>query len=112
MNSSSVELEDGRIITKCDQCREMWLERNERGVEGCPPCETCIVEQMPDTAEAHKIFNVVRNQLIVGMGGPVAVNQTAIHEAMRLYGVKNKLECFEKVMVLCRWWIKKLTKKD
>lgn len=48
----------------------------------------------------------------MGFNGPVGVNQMAIHEAMRLYKIKNRKACFEKVMVLCDWNITRIHKKD
>ena len=43
-----------------------------------------------------------------GMGIPVAFNQVAIHEAMRLYGVEHKKDTFEKVVSLGRYLINKM----
>ena len=42
-----------------------------------------------------------------GMGGPVAVNQMAIHAAMDTYGVEFREDCFDKVVKLYRYFIKK-----
>jgi hypothetical protein len=36
------------------------------------------------------------------MGTPYGINQVAVHEAMRLYGVEDKKNCFEKVLLLAR----------
>lgn len=36
------------------------------------------------------------------MGGPVAINQMAIHAAMDLYEVEFRQDCFEKVIAACR----------
>jgi len=47
----------------------------------------------------------------MGMNGPVDVSQQAIHEAMKLYKIKNCRECFEKVLILSKWWIEQMTKK-
>jgi len=41
----------------------------------------------------------------MGFNGPVSIDQNAIHNAMNLYEIKNKKECFEKVRILGRWWI-------
>jgi hypothetical protein len=107
-----VEFDDGFVKTKCDQCREMWAERNERGISGEPPCDQCRVECLPANVDAQNIFRIVRGQLIMGgMGGVVDINHIAIHEAMRLYRVKDRKKCFEKVLILAGWWIKKLNKK-
>jgi len=70
-----------------------------------PPCKTCYIGPLPENADAIKIFFVVQDQYIMGMNGPVSINQNAIHNAMSLYDVKNKKECFEKVRILGRWWI-------
>jgi hypothetical protein len=43
-----------------------------------------------------------------GMGGAVALNQIAIHEAMRLYHIEEKEDTFEKVVMLGRHFIKKM----
>jgi hypothetical protein len=43
----------------------------------------------------------------MGSGGPVALNQMAIHAAMDLYEIDDKLNCFEKVVLLSRHFIKK-----
>ena len=44
----------------------------------------------------------------MGMGGPVSFCQTAIHGAMELYNVKNKKRCFEKLLTLESWWLKRI----
>jgi len=91
----------------------MWRERNERGVEGDPPCHTCRVEPMPENEAAWKIFNINRYQLIVaGMDGQILdINHLTVYESMRLYKIKNRPRCFEKVLILSRWWTKKLNDK-
>lgn len=43
-----------------------------------------------------------------GMGGPVALNQIAIHEAMGLYKIKDRQDTFEKVVLLGRHFIQKM----
>jgi hypothetical protein len=42
-----------------------------------------------------------------GMGGPVGIMQSAIHEAMKLYRIEFKQECFEKVVEAGRYFIQK-----
>lgn len=42
----------------------------------------------------------------------IDINHQAIHEAMRLYRLKNRQECFEKVLVMGHWWIEKLRKNN
>ena len=57
------------------------------------------------------IFERCRYQLIMSMGGPVDIAHEPIHRAMDLYGVNKKKECFEKVLTIGRWWLKKLNEK-
>jgi hypothetical protein len=47
-----------------------------------------------------------------GMGGPVAINQVAVHAAMELYQVNDPLDCFEKVVRLSGYFIQKIREKE
>lgn len=47
----------------------------------------------------------------MGTNGPVGVNHLAIYEAMRLYRIKNRQECFEKVVHLHSWWMEENQEK-
>ena len=38
----------------------------------------------------------------------IDINHQAIHGAMRLYGVENSKECFEKVLAMGAKWIERL----
>jgi len=67
---------------------------------------------LPENADACKVFNVIQNQLIMGFNGPVDINQLAVHEAMRIFRIKGKEQCFEKVLRLGNWWMARLNKKD
>lgn len=53
----------------------------------------------------------MQDQVLLGMGGAVALNQAAIHEVMRLYDIANKKECFEKVVALGRHMIARQNKE-
>ena len=44
----------------------------------------------------------------MGFNGPIAINQLAIHEAIRLYEVADHQRCFEGVLRLGRWWIERV----
>jgi thymidine phosphorylase len=47
------------------------------------------------------IYMICQNQLIMSpLGGAVDINHLAVHEAMRLYRIKDKQRCFEKVLTL------------
>lgn len=46
------------------------------------------------------------------MGGPVAINQLAIHSAMSLYDVESPQDCFEKVVMVSRHMIDRHNQKQ
>lgn len=101
---------DGVVVsTRCDECRLLYSERTPPEE---PPCEDCWVITNPANKDALQIFSVVQNQFIMGMGGPIAINQLAAHEAMSLFKIKNRPECFKKVLQLSNWKISKMNKKD
>jgi len=54
------------------------------------------------------VYALVQDQYIVGTGGPVALNQMAVHSAMDLISVDFKEDCFRKVVLLGRHFIKKM----
>ena len=95
---------DGTTLSACDRCRLDYGEKE-------PPCETCWVDLMPENEDAIRIFNLVRYQLVMASGGAVDLLHEAIHRAMELYQVRNRRECFEKVLTLGRWWIPKVNEK-
>jgi hypothetical protein len=64
-------------------------------------CKACLPPLKEQNIDAVRMYLLTRNQLILtGMGDPVDINHMPIHEAMRLYRVKNPRECFEKVLTL------------
>ena len=42
------------------------------------------------------------------MNGPIAIDQNAIHNAMELYEIENRQQCFEKVLILSKHFISKM----
>lgn len=62
---------------------------------------------MEENVDAAQIYVICRNQLIMSMNGPIDINHLAIHEAMRLYGVENRRECFEKVVKVSDYFLEK-----
>jgi hypothetical protein len=70
------------------------------------------VEPLDENKDAIKIFFLIKHQLIMGMNGPVDLNHQAIHEAIRLYGIRKSLECFEKVIVIGRWWLGEIARES
>ena len=87
----------------CSTCKflkgDKWDERD---------CIKCLPPLMAENHDAAWIYLIVQNQLILGPQGPIAVNQMAIHEAMQLYEIENKLDCFEKVLKLSSYFIEKM----
>lgn len=73
-------------------------------------CAECLPPLKEENRDAVEIYLVTRNQVVWtgGMGSsPTDVNHLAVHEAMRLYGVKDRRRCFEKVLRLARYMIDK-----
>lgn len=62
---------------------------------------------MPENEDAEKIFTIVSDQYIMGQAGPIALNQMAIHEAMKLYEIENKIDTFEKIVDVGRYFVNK-----
>ena len=99
LSASRVELSDGRVLTKCDQCRQMYSERTPPGV---PPCKSCRVELVEDNEDAAKVYLMVRNQTVqtpTDKGVIIDLSIPAVKIAMDLHGVKqgDQLGCLERV---------------
>lgn len=107
--ASRITLEDGHVLTKCDQCRTMWRERNERGVDGAPPCETCRVDLDPENHEAAEIFNLVQGQVITRHNGRydeiIDLNYPAVKIVMDLHGVRDQMGVFNKVLRVFHYFL-------
>lgn len=90
----------------CSTCHilkgDLWTDEN---------CAECLPPLLEENEEAAGIYMIVQNQYIMGAGGPVALNQLAVHEAMRLYKVQNHRECFEKVLALAAHCIEKINRQ-
>lgn len=67
---------------------------------------------LPENEEAAQIYHLVQDQYIVGFGGAVALNQVPIHAAMELYEVSDPIGCFEKVVMLGRYFIGKMNEEQ
>ena len=64
-------------------------------------CRECLPPLIEENRDAVMIYLRTRRQLIfAGMGEAVDINHLAVHEAMRLYRVRDKQECFEKVLAV------------
>ena len=65
-----------------------------------------------ENIDALRIFYMIQYQLVMGFNGPVDVNHIAIHEAIKLYEIRNPRECFSKVLKLTRWWIDRIRARE
>lgn len=94
--SSRVELDDGTVLTKCDQCSSMHAERNPPTE---PPCDTCRVELNEENAEAAKIYMICQRQVITAgeANEVIDLNYQTVKTMMDLYGVKDQRSVFELV---------------
>ena len=63
-------------------------------------CAGCLADLYPENRDAVKIYMLCFKQMIyAGMNGtPVDIKHSAVHEAMRLFKVENRAECFVKVL--------------
>ncbi len=89
---------------QCEACKEVYGDDQEK-------CSDCKPEYLEENAEAIYIFFLVRNQLIMGYSGPVDINHLAIHSAMNLYEIKEKKDCFEKILFMGSYWLNKIREK-
>ena len=48
----------------------------------------------------------------MGDKGPIDINHQPIHEAMKLYKIRDKQQCFEKVLFLSQEWLAQLKEKE
>ena len=93
--SSRITLDDGRVLTRCDQCRTMHAERNPPTI---PPCNTCRVILMEENEEAANCYFLTRRQVVTADQGQIIdISIPAVKIAMDLFEVKNQRECLIKV---------------
>ena len=117
-SASSIPLADGTVISKCDECRTIWKERNERGIAGQPICESgefCEaypVELFPQNLIPASIYQRIKGQVIFYFNGEsnkeydlnhVALWNMIDHWPQR---IKNKWEVFDQVLNLYHTFLK------
>ena len=111
--SSRIELDDGRVLTKCDQCHQMYGERTP---PGDPPCATCWVDLKEENEDAARIFRMVRGQVITRFNGQadmiVDLNHLAVWAAIDAYEIKDRVGTFEKVMKMFYTLLEEQKKKE
>jgi hypothetical protein len=107
--ASRITLEDGRVLTKCDQCRQMYAERKPPGT---PPCDSCRVELRDENEEAAAVYLLTRRQYIIAENGRVVdISIPAVKIAMDLYGVRDQKECLARVIRLFHFFEKERRKE-
>ncbi len=62
-------------------------------------CSDCLPPLKECNKDAAEIYLLCHEQLIyAGTGTPVDINHMAVHEAMRLYKIRNRKSCFQRVL--------------
>ena len=80
----------------CPGCQDMYARRKP---PQSPPCDTCRIELAESNEEAAHIYQTVRGQVITRFDGQVIdINQLAVWAAIDGYGIKDRQDCFEKVL--------------
>jgi len=109
-SASRVTLNDGTVISKCDECRQVWKERNERGVAGQPICDTgefCEaypVTLLPQNSIPANIYQRIKGQVIFYFNGEVDkeydLNHVALWNMIDHWPehISNKFEIFDLVL--------------
>ena len=110
--SSRIILDDGRELTKCDQCRQMHAERNPPTV---PPCDECWVDLAQENQEAAAIYQLCRGQIRTRNNGQydevIDLDYSAVKMILDLYGVRDQRAVFEKVRQTFFYFINKSRKE-
>lgn len=76
----------------------MWAERSERdGVNYDPPCETCRVILLEENADAARIYQLTRGQIVTLGESVIDLNHVALWQAIDRYRVKEPVRVFESV---------------
>jgi len=102
--ASRIEFDDGRVLTRCDQCRQMYAERTPPGT---PPCKTCRVELKEENEDAAAVYFLTRRQVVtVGAGQVVDISIPAVKIAMDLYGVKDQRDCLNRIRRVFHHYLK------
>jgi len=112
---SRLILNDGSILTKCDQCIATYSERNPPEE---PPCEDCRVELMKENQQAAYIYQIVSRQVRTIFNGERSIvtdlDFNAVFNVMDRIpgGVKDEWGCFEKIMSAFYYFLKERDKNE
>ena len=95
--ASRIYLDDGTVLTKCDQCIQAYGERNPPQE---PPCDICKVELMDKNKAAESVYYLTRRQYVTADQGQVVdISVPAVKIVMGWLKIppEKELECFLKV---------------
>ena len=77
----------------CEMCRATWALSDREP----PNCDICMPDIMPQNITTIEVYFEVRDQHIMGSGGPVGLNLVALDLVLRKMEVENYNETFERV---------------
>jgi len=73
------------------------MYKDEDGNPKTPKCEECIPILMSGNRQIFEIYTLIRNQHIMGFGGPVDLDFKSAMLIIDMFGVDDKKEVFDKV---------------
>ena len=76
------------------------MYKDEDGNIKEPKCDICMPTLMPENSQIFEIYTLVRNQHIMGFGGPVDLDIKSAMLVIDMFGVDNRKEVFDKVYKL------------
>lgn len=92
----------------------MQSQLSNRGIEDTErDCITCSKPTLlPENAEAYELFQLLRSQYnYVGMDAiPIGINYSIVIDILDLYGVVERVNCFEKIITLVHYDIDYINK--
>jgi len=76
-------------------------------------CEDCVPALMDENVIAVKVFGLVKDQHIMGFGGPVSLNFSAVFDVMRMFemSAKEQRACMGKVLKAYGLYLDKIRQK-
>ena len=72
----------------CSTCELMHERKGE-----VPNCADCMPEVMPENMDVLRVFLTVKDQHIMGAGGPIALNLEPVFRLMDLLSIKDQERC-------------------
>jgi hypothetical protein len=90
----------------------MWAERSEReGVLAEPPCYDCKVTLLEENADAARMYQLSRGQVITMFNGEIDkvidINHVALWQNIERYKARDPMRCFELVTKVFHYFLSK-----